>query len=114
MHSTYSFTRRTMVVASAAISLGLLPLAASAQTAYPNKPIKFVVPYSAGGLPDTVARIFAQRLTERTLALNESIFDRHLHNRSGCDDCADPPTRARFTDTLGLQGFRQSHRKAPA
>jgi tripartite-type tricarboxylate transporter receptor subunit TctC len=38
---------------------------AHAQTPYPNKPIKFVVPYSAGGLPDTVARIFAQRLTDR-------------------------------------------------
>ena len=38
---------------------------AQTQTAYPNKPIKFVVPYSAGGLPDTVARIFAQRLTDR-------------------------------------------------
>ena len=65
MNSKYSFTRRTLVGASAALSLGMLPLLASAQTAYPNKPIKFVVPYSAGGLPDTVARIFAQRLTER-------------------------------------------------
>ena len=42
-----------------------MPLLASAQGAYPNKPIKFVVPYSAGGLPDTVARIFAQRLSEK-------------------------------------------------
>lgn len=32
---------------------------------YPNRSIKFIVPYSAGGLPDTVARIFAQRLGER-------------------------------------------------
>ncbi|MFY8177836.1 MAG: Bug family tripartite tricarboxylate transporter substrate binding protein, partial [Limnohabitans sp.] len=32
---------------------------------YPNRSIKFIVPYSAGGLPDTVARIFAQRLSER-------------------------------------------------
>ncbi|MDB5939842.1 MAG: hypothetical protein JWP77_2206, partial [Polaromonas sp.] len=42
-----------------------LPLLAHAQGAYPNRPIKFVVPYSAGGLPDTVARIFAQRLGDR-------------------------------------------------
>ena len=46
-------------------ALGLLPLTVHAQTAYPNKPIKFVVPYSPGGLPDTVARIFAQRLTDK-------------------------------------------------
>ena len=42
-----------------------LPMLSQAQTAYPNKPIKFIVPYSPGGLPDTVARIFAQRLGER-------------------------------------------------
>jgi len=32
---------------------------------YPNRSIKFIVPYSAGGLPDTVARIYAQRLGDR-------------------------------------------------
>ena len=58
-------TRRVMVHACVALSAGLLVLGANAQTSYPNKPIKFVVPYSAGGLPDTVARIFAQRLTEK-------------------------------------------------
>ena len=41
------------------------PVPTSAQSAYPNRPIKFVVPYAAGGLPDTVARIFAQRLGEK-------------------------------------------------
>jgi tripartite-type tricarboxylate transporter receptor subunit TctC len=29
---------------------------------YPSKPIKLVVPYSPGGLPDTVARVLSQRL----------------------------------------------------
>ncbi len=58
-------TRRVLVHACVALSAGLLVLGANAQTSYPNKPIKFVVPYSAGGLPDTVARIFAQRLTEK-------------------------------------------------
>ena len=59
--------RRTILVTAAmlAASASLWPIAATAQGAYPNKPIKFVVPYSAGGLPDTVARIFAQRLSDR-------------------------------------------------
>jgi tripartite-type tricarboxylate transporter receptor subunit TctC len=55
------------LVASLVLATGTLalPLQASAQSAYPNKPIKFIVPYSAGGLPDTVARIFAQRLGDK-------------------------------------------------
>lgn len=36
-----------------------------AQSAYPNKPIKFIVPYAPGGLPDTVARVIAQKLGEK-------------------------------------------------
>lgn len=32
---------------------------------YPNKPIKFIITHAAGGLPDTVARVYAQKLTER-------------------------------------------------
>lgn len=58
--------RRRTVLATAFFAASLaLPLFAQAQSAYPNRPIKFVVPYSAGGLPDTVARIFAQRLQDR-------------------------------------------------
>ena len=48
-----------------ALAGALLPLFAQAQAAYPNKPIKFIVPYAAGGLPDTVARVVAQRLGDR-------------------------------------------------
>jgi tripartite-type tricarboxylate transporter receptor subunit TctC len=37
-----------------------LPASVLAQT-YSSKPIKFIVPYAAGGLPDTVARVVALR-----------------------------------------------------
>ncbi len=67
--------RRTFLLTTALVAAVTLALpsftAAQAQaqaqtpTAYPNKPIKFIVPYSPGGLPDTVARVFAQRLGER-------------------------------------------------
>lgn len=59
--------RRFILLSTAAMMAGgfMLPMSAHAQGAYPNRPIKFVVPYSAGGLPDTVARIFAQRLGDR-------------------------------------------------
>ncbi len=30
---------------------------------FPTKPVKLIVPYAPGGLPDTMARIVAQRLS---------------------------------------------------
>src|SRR5258706_12011358 len=35
-----------------------------AQT-FPTKPVKVIVPYSPGGLPDTVARVVGQALSEK-------------------------------------------------
>lgn len=54
--------RRT--VASLGLALAAAPLATWAQS-WPTKPVKLIVPYAAGGLPDSVARIVAQKLTER-------------------------------------------------
>ncbi len=60
------YLRRRVVLATAVLAAGFTaPLIANAQAAYPTRTIKFVVPYSAGGLPDTVARILAQRLGEK-------------------------------------------------
>ena len=57
--------QRRIIFALAAAGL-TIPLAALSQTpAYPTKPVKFIVPYAPGGLPDTVARVVAQRLGER-------------------------------------------------
>jgi tripartite-type tricarboxylate transporter receptor subunit TctC len=42
-----------------------LATGALAQTDYPNKPIRLIITHAAGGLPDTVARIYAQRLTTK-------------------------------------------------
>jgi tripartite-type tricarboxylate transporter receptor subunit TctC len=59
--------RRIFLLASALLGTGALvmPMLAGAQASYPDRPIRFVVPYAAGGLPDTVARIFAQRLGDK-------------------------------------------------
>jgi tripartite-type tricarboxylate transporter receptor subunit TctC len=43
--------------------LSMLASVSSAQS-FPVRPVRVVVPYAAGGLPDTMARIVAQRLTE--------------------------------------------------
>jgi len=41
------------------------PPRAWAESGYPNRTIRFIVPYSSGGLPDTVARVFARQLSLR-------------------------------------------------
>jgi len=43
--------------------LSLFAAAASAQE-YPNRPIRVIVPYAAGGLPDTMARLVGQKMAE--------------------------------------------------
>ncbi|MDN4018260.1 Bug family tripartite tricarboxylate transporter substrate binding protein [Zwartia panacis] len=49
-------------LAAVAISGALSFTAAQAQSNYPNKPIKFVVPYSAGTTTDVIARVYADKL----------------------------------------------------
>src|SRR5438034_6284796 len=53
----------TRPIVCALLALALLPAAASAQP-YPSKPIRFVVPYPAGGPLDTVARLLGQKVAE--------------------------------------------------
>lgn len=48
----------------AALLLALGP-SAFAQSSWPNKPIRWVVPYTPGGITDSVTRIVAQKLEER-------------------------------------------------
>ena len=54
---------RTLLLASAACIAGLPALA---QTAWPDKPIRFVVPYTPGGGTDTVTRHIANTITQDT------------------------------------------------
>jgi tripartite-type tricarboxylate transporter receptor subunit TctC len=61
-----SMKRRDLLAASAAPVLASFLGTSSAQTAFNfTKPVKFIVPYAPGGLPDTVARVFALRIGER-------------------------------------------------
>lgn len=48
-----------------ALGLGTVAATVVAQQAYPNKQIRFVVPFAAGGGGDAVARLLAQRLGEQ-------------------------------------------------
>lgn len=45
-----------------AIGLGFCALAANAQGTFPNKPIRLIVPYPAGGIVDVVSRVITEKL----------------------------------------------------
>ena len=64
--------RHSALAVTVAIAAFLVPLSTSvvAQT-YPSKPISLVVPFSAGGPTDSIARIMAERLTR---ALGQTVI----------------------------------------
>mgnify|MGYP001091683465 CR=1 FL=1 len=55
-------TRRCAVLAVAALMLGPLN---GAKAAWPEKPIKIVLPFGAGGVADVTARIMADKLGQK-------------------------------------------------
>lgn len=66
---TTPFSRRTFNLAAASLTAASLGSRAFAQTAaYPNKTIRVVVAYPAGGGTDTAGRQMAQRIAERLKA----------------------------------------------
>src|SRR5689334_3952562 len=69
--------RRRVFVQSALALAATSAVSAFGQQKYPNKPIKFVVPFAAGGGGDVVARLLAQRLQDR---LNNPVV---VENRVG-------------------------------
>ena len=60
-----SSKRQSLLAGLSLLGAGFVPESFAQSNSYPNKPIKIIITHAAGGLPDTVARIYAQRLTER-------------------------------------------------
>jgi tripartite-type tricarboxylate transporter receptor subunit TctC len=61
-----SGSQRAALAAALTFACMLMLGPARAQALYPSQTIRFVVPYAAGGFPDTVARVVGKRLQERT------------------------------------------------
>ena len=52
------------ITATLLILFGLVSVSAQAKSNYPNKPIKIVVPFPAGGTSDVLARMIGVKITE--------------------------------------------------
>jgi tripartite-type tricarboxylate transporter receptor subunit TctC len=99
---------RRLIVRAAAACLPLLCLAPAAfaadALAFPTKPIKIIVPYSPGGLPDMAARLVADNLGAR---VGQPVF---VENRPGANGTIGAAAVARAEPdgyTIGL--FASSH-----
>lgn len=65
IHSAKGFEMNRWNTGLVAGMLALLTASAAAQTAYPNKPIRLIVPIAAGGPSDAAARALARGLASR-------------------------------------------------
>ncbi len=60
-----SFARRQLVLGAAATLAGSLAGAALAQSTWPNRPVRLVVPFPPGGLTDAYARQYGEFLSRK-------------------------------------------------
>ena len=77
MNSLTSLDRRQLLLAAGAAALGSTVSPLHAQTAWPSKPIRFVVPFAPGGTSEIVARSVAAELTKQ---LGHNVF---VENKPG-------------------------------
>src|SRR5690606_25532244 len=69
--------RALFIIALTSISVAAPQAAAAAQANYPDKPIRLIIPFGAGGITDVAGRLIGQYLGE---ALSQQIV---IENRPG-------------------------------
>jgi tripartite-type tricarboxylate transporter receptor subunit TctC len=86
---------RRLLAISIGVSTAVATFGVSAQSTYPVKPVRVTVGYAPGGLPDTVARVIAQKLTEQW---GQTVF---VDNRVG----ANGSIAAEFVQNTNPDGY---------
>ncbi len=69
--------RRTLLAAATGAALALTGGAAHAQSAYPTKPVRLVVPFAPGGTTDIIARVVSEKIG---MALGQTMI---VENKAG-------------------------------
>jgi tripartite-type tricarboxylate transporter receptor subunit TctC len=89
--------RRTVLATLAAAGL-TLPHAASAQAPWPNKPIRYIVPFAPGGTTDILARVVGEKLG---IALGQTIVVDNKPGQGGSAGAAELARAAPDGYTIG-------------
>jgi tripartite-type tricarboxylate transporter receptor subunit TctC len=109
-HATMT-QRRELIKSLSALSLGLaLGEGARAQAAYPSKPIKYIVPVSAGGGSDMIGRTVCERWGK---VLGQSIVVDNQSGGGGVIACQNTARAAADGYTL-MQGYVATLGTSPA
>lgn len=92
----------------AVAALGFVTVAASAQSDWPNRPLRWVVPFAPGGPTDAISRVLSARLGE---SLGQSVV---IENRSGASGAIGSEAVARaapdgYTVVFGTQSTHASN-----
>jgi len=92
----------------AVAALGFVTVAASAQSDWPNRPLRWVVPFAPGGPTDAISRVLSVRLGE---SLGQSVV---IENRSGASGAIGSEAVARaapdgYTVVFGTQSTHASN-----
>ena len=91
-------TRRAALRATGALAIGAAGASAfghsTAAAAYPDRPVRIVVPFAAGGPSDLTARLMSVKLAE---ALGQTFF---VENRAGAGSNLGTAAVARATSSL--------------
>jgi len=105
-----STTRRQLLLTTASMGAASLAPLALAQSAYPSKTIRYIVPVAAGGGADMIGRATCERLAK---VLGQSLVIENISGGGGAIACQNVARSNPDGYTL-LQSYVATHGTSPA